>query len=812
MSVDWPFLLLVVVALGLALARLAGIGRRLLLLQRESAQAGLDYPRLALVTHATANTIIITDLARRIVWANPAFTRLTGYTLPEARGRTPGSLLQFEETDPATVKAMRAALDAGRVFEGQIQNRSRDGRRYWVRTQIVPMRDEAGALTGFMSVESDITAEVAQAALLRETKERLEAAFEGTSDGLWDWRVGTGEVWYSSRFWELLGFLPGQAHPAGTVASVQERLLPADLANTKQAFSRLARAGEPLDLEVRVRMESGAYRWFRIRGRSQRSPDGPVVRMAGNLQDVHDRRVAEASLQASQALLDRVSEVSGVGGWQLELADQAVTWTPQTYRIHEVPLTVKPDLASAVAFYAPEARATIAAAVERCARDGTPWDLELPFVTAQGHQRWVRAQGTAELEAGAPIRLVGAFQDVTALRQAKEAFQVLARRAEAANSAKSEFLATMSHEIRTPMNGLIGFADLLLDTELSEQQRAFASTIRTSGHSLLTIINDILDFSKIEAGKVTLEAVPFRPERVTREVLQLLMPRAREAGLTLEASFGPGLPEALVGDPVRVRQVLLNLVGNALKFTREGGVTVRATVGGAAGGPTWRVEVVDTGIGIAPEAQHKLFHLFSQADASTTRRFGGTGLGLAISRRLIELMGGSMGVDSAPGRGSTFWFEAPLVGAEVPQPAPAAPAATRLGRGLRVLVAEDNQVNQRLIVALLEKLGAVPVLVADGRGAVDAARAQRFDVSLMDCHMPEVDGYEATVAIRGEETATGRARLPIIALTASVLESDRKQCEAVGMDDFLTKPVSLAALAETLGRWAPPEPGAARTG
>ena len=529
-----------------------------------------------------------------------------------------------------------------------------------------------------------------------------------------------------------------------------------------------------------------------------RDEDGNPISWMGQFQDVSERKRNEKELGETLSLLAATLDATADGVLVVDPDGRITSFNrrfTEMWRLPEEVLEAGDAAALACVLDQLADREAFLAKVEDLYDHPEAESLDvLHFVDGRVFERTSKPQRVG----GEIVGRVWSFKDDTERHRLEADVAMALAQAQEASRLKSAFVATVSHEIRTPMNGVLGLTEMLLDSDLDATQRAQLQALRESGQSLLSLINDILDFSKIEAGKMDLEEADFDLGTVVRSVAGTISAQAEAKGLDLHVDIEGDVPGWVRGDSLRLRQILLNLAGNAVKFTDQGQVTIGVSTLGES---HVRFRVADTGIGIAPSARATLLDPFSQADSSTTRRFGGTGLGLAICAQLIDLMDGALDFDSTVGQGSTFWFDLPLPAAVPAGPAivasivapadPPAPAA-------RVLLADDARINQLVGVAMLERLGCMVDVVTNGAEAVEAVLREDYDVVLMDCLMPVMDGYEATARIRSLEEGTRRT--PIIALTASAMVGDRERCLAAGMDDYLAKPLDRAALAGVVAR------------
>lgn len=515
--------------------------------------------------------------------------------------------------------------------------------------------------------------------------------------------------------------------------------------------------------------------------------------------DVTRSKLSDFALRESEARFRALAASSPIGIFLTDPAGSCVYTNERWQEIYD--LNTEQSLGDGWSqSLHPEDRAAVFGRWCEASRKNQEYEQRFRLLRTDGTVRHVHARARAiSNDSGKVTGYVGCVMDVTAAKEAETALQAARDSALAASRAKDDFLAMISHEIRTPMNGILGFAEMLQGTTLTPDQARFTGIIRDSGEDLLTIINDVLDTSKIEAGRIELEQQTFDLRVVVENVLELLSPRARVKNLTLTLDWPADLDSTVVGDRLRVRQIILNLAGNAVKFTDTGSVRILLS---RLPDRSLRLAVRDTGVGIPPEKQASLFEKFSQVDASSSRRHGGTGLGLAISRRLVGLMGGQIGLLSPPEGGSEFWFTLPprdLPAATTPTPAAAPPA--KLRPGLRILLAEDTTTNQLLARLILEALGCTVTVAADGEAALDRFREAPPDLVLMDCQMPRLDGYAATRALRALEGSDRHT--PVIALTANATNEDREKCQAAGMDGFICKPIHAEELRALLAHWFP---------
>ena len=741
----------------------------------------------------------------RLIHVNEAFCRMVGYSKEELLDRTWMALTHPEDLGTALRKREELSRDPGGFVDAEMRYIHRNGSAVWVHVRVSPVRDSGGSRPYLVACVEDITERRRAAEAVRESEDRFRIMADGCPTIMWVTDADGGIRFINRATRNFFG--TGYEQLEG--GKWQMLLHPDDAPEYVGAFQRAVREHTAFRTEGRVRRADGEWRWVLTYAEPRLSPDGEFLGHVGLSPDITERKQTEQALQHSEEKFRQLAENIHEVFWMMNAAGDRVLYVSPAFEqvwgrtcdsVYENPL-------SWVDSIHPDDRAK-ACSLFTAQTTGESVEAEFRIRTPDGQEKWIRDRAfPIHDRSGQVVRVVGIAEDVSE-RKRYEAELIRAREgADAANRAKSCFLANMSHEIRTPMNGVLGMLQLLLLTELTGEQLEFVNVAQSSGRTLLALIDDILDLSKIEAGKVTLENLNIDLGDTVNEVVQGLRVQAAAKGLGFHVRVSPEIPPLLRGDRRRLRQVLANLAANAVKFTDHGEVTVEAALESqGAGKVTVRFTVTDTGIGIQPEQVAGLFSPFTQADVSTTRKYGGTGLGLAISKQLVELMGGTIGVDSRKGDGSTFWFTAvldmeprgrkPAIGADGPQRTADAPV-----RPARILVAEDNATNRHVALAQLRKLGYEALAVNNGAEAVELVKDGAYDLVLMDCQMPVMDGIEATRLIR---QSTG---IPIVAVTAYAMPGDRNRFLSEGMDDYLAKPVELKHLAEVLAKWVPGRDG-----
>jgi len=774
------------------------------LLLRQEVQRSLQ-PTRERMFHALSEWcpvgIFHTDARGHTIYANREYLAIFGVTLQQSLQDAWQDAIHPDDRE-LVLTNWSQIVAGGLSFDNTFRVRQPSGavRVVWARGRPLLLPD--GTPCGFVGTMTDVSEEVANQDQLQAANEFLARAEEIAGVGGWRWEARTRQLHWTRqtrRIYELPdGYAPrGDEHRTYFSPQVQEQI--------RRRAKECVRTGAPWDVQFPMVTAKGRHVWIRSVGQMEKK-DGKLVGVVGVIQDITESREARAALQQSQEQLHRALDGSGLALWDLHVQQETVylseAWSAM---LGGRPVDTRCTAQELLDLVPPQDQPRIQTAMEQVLGGRTPrFVVEHRVRRHDGSMLWIHSEArVAERDAiGLPLRMVGTNRDITQSKLAEQELRVARDAAEAANRAKSEFLATMSHEIRTPLNGIIGMTRLLMDEQLPLVARGHAQLIDRSAQSLLSLVNDILDVSKIEAGQMEIESVPFDLHEMLEDLGNLYRLRATEKSLLFRMRIDPRVPQHVQGDPTRMRQVLVNLLGNALKFTSTGwiGLDVKAAENGDS---ELAFSVVDTGIGMDEPVQAQLFTPFMQADTTTSRRFGGTGLGLSIVRQLVDLMGGTVGVRSTPGKGSRFTVRLPVhaaVAAAVPSTWQELP---RPAQATRVLVAEDNTTNQVVAFGMLHKLGYDHISLAnDGREAVELALHEDFAIILMDCQMPEMDGYEATRRLR----AAG-CRVPIIAMTANAIKGDRERCLEAGMNDYLTKPMDLKGLGTMLARWAvPPEP------
>ncbi|MER2563853.1 MAG: ATP-binding protein [Myxococcaceae bacterium] len=744
-----------------------------------------DRERLELVLRATQTATLERHFVTGAVRLSDELFHLLGYH-PR---RTVTAARMFRAIHPEDRARLVAMGEAGRRGEESPPTTVRvwHRERRWVVLRVTSalLRDSSGSLRAQLACVSDITADQQQA-------DELHLAQQLANLGHWTLDLVTNALHWSPETARIFG-VSARTTPV-TLADFEALVHPEDRARVIDAFRAHVEHQAPYDLRHRIVLSDGRVRHVHERCVTERAPSGQPLRSLGTAQDITSMVEAELQAREAHAVLQSVIDTAPVRVFWKDLRgvylgcnhafarDAGVASAADVVgrTDHQLVWRAQAEL------YREDDR--------RVLESGVPKLRYEEPQTQNGQTIWLRTSKVPlRNELGAVIGILGVYEDITAEREVQTSLLAAKQAAEAANKARGEFLANMSHELRTPMNAVIGFSDLaLLDGSLTPELRSWVGNIQASASDLLKLLDDLLDFSRIESGRIELELVPFSLRALVGRLQVMGDSLAREKQVQVVAHVAVDTPDTFEGDALRFGRVLTNLVGNAVKFTAEG--TVRLEAGWRAARQVLVVSVSDSGIGMTPEQQARLFQPFTQADASTTRLFGGTGLGLAISRRLVELMGGTISVESTPGRGSTFTMQVPL--RQYEGELPAEPIESHLGAtfaGRRALLVEDNRVNQVLGRSLLMRLGFRTEVVDNGRVAVErlAADPACADVVFMDLQMPEMDGLTATRRLRERFSA---GQLPIIAMTANAFESDRQRCLEAGMNDWLPKPLRLAEL------------------
>lgn len=741
-----------------------------------------EQEQLTMVADKTSNGVIISNAADEVLWVNEGFTRMLGYTPREVKGRKP-DMFRGPLTSAETVERISLRAQSGLPFSEEILNYRKDGTPIWINLQVTPLLDDKGKIERYISIQQDVTDRKRLEEEIRKSREALKKAQKLAKIGNWELDVKNNLLSASSEVLEIFEVPPGKIF---TYELLQRHIHPDDLHVFRDTIKTSTQRRSQFEIDIRIIIRNQVRHIVIIGEKEQATGNGNgTEKLFGTLQDITERKFIENELQLSELRFRKLFENT-----QLMI---------MSHGYEGIIYSVNSSGAHALG-YEPEEL------IGHNVRDFVAYDtlhlfdLYLQEVTTQGQANgimklrrrdgsnsiWIYRNIIMEDAEGNPY-VLGSCLDITERYHMERELRHAKQTAENALVAKDRFVANISHEIRTPMNAIIGFTDVLLGTELDREQTEAMDAVRSAGENLLAIINDILDLSKIESGKIDFEEKPVNIREIMRDVRQLLSYRMAEREIEFTWQCNESVAEFVLGDALKLNQVLINLVGNAIKFTEKGFVRFDCTtVWEDAESCMLRFRIEDSGIGIPGEKLSDVFEPFVQASSESNRRYGGTGLGLSIARNLVELQGGSIGVESTPGKGSLFTFTLPFkkveTGALRELVQPALPA--EVPQGIRVLLVEDHPLNQQLARKLIIDFGFALDIANNGKEAVEILRSQSFDVILMDLQMPEMDGYEATQVIRNEL----KLAIPIVALTAHSIAGEKDKCLKMGMTDYLSKP------------------------
>jgi PAS domain S-box-containing protein len=635
--------------------------------------------------------------------------------------------------------------------------------------------------------------------LCGKTERRAAAALEAGRMGYWEQDADSDLITLSPALEKMLGIKHNEYD--GSIEGWFKHVHPDDHKTILRAIQEARRTCENCTIKYRLLTADGTERWITTTGAYGKDQAGNFAGAHGVSWDSTAADVAARELRLSEELFRGLSNTAPVGVFRSD-----VNWhvTYANAKFAEIFAMTEHEVLGQgwLQRIHPDDRGALPTALDEAGAKNSSSQYECRLLLPNGTVRWISAQlAILRDQSGQVVAKIGTVDDITQRRQTIHDLRAAKDAAEVANAAKDVFLANVSHELRTPLNGILGMNNVLLESGLTSKQLEMAELVQASAHGLMTVVNDILELRSLESDRLPFEPMAFNLRSTIREVVALFEWDARQKGLKLVTRYPAHLPESYLGDKSRIKQILINYLSNALKFTAAGEINVTAQSEAADLGTGLLLAVSDGGSGIALEAQSRLFLPFSQLDDSSTRRSGGAGLGLAISKRLAELMGGSVGVTSAPGEGSTFWVRLPLE-RQSPVLAPARlPESVPVKGSGRVLLVEDNPINQKVATGVLHKLGWEADVAENGLKAVKLFQQNEYVAVLMDCQMPEMDGYAATRQIRHWESLEGRQSVPIIALTAHAMPGDRERCLQAGMDDYLAKPCGLEHLRNALNRW-----------